>query len=97
MNLGGILFCLTANFLSLTPRPSHFFGMKAMTNEQQKQFDAERLISRKDAAALVGLALRTIDLKTRTGDFPSRIVIGRSVFFRYAEILAWIESHRVVA
>lgn len=68
-----------------------------MTNEQQKQFDSERLISRKDTAALIGLALRTLDLKTRTGDFPSRIVIGRSVFFKYAEVLAWIESKRVIA
>ena len=68
-----------------------------MTNAQQKQFDAERLISRKDTAALIGLSERSIDRKARTGELPERIVIGRSVFFRFAEILAWIESKRVIA
>lgn len=68
-----------------------------MTIQQQKQFDAERLISRKDTAALIGLSERTIDRKDRAGELPARIVIDRSVFYRYAEILAWIESHRVVS
>lgn len=68
-----------------------------MTNAQQKQFDAERLISRKDTAALVGLSERTIDLYTRQGTFPPRYVIGRSVLFRYAEVLAWMASKRVTA
>ncbi len=73
------------------------FENKAMTIQQQKQFDAERLISRKDTAALIGLSERTIDRKDRAGELPARIVIDRSVFYRYAEILAWIESHRVVS
>ena len=67
-----------------------------MTN-QQKQFDAERLISRKDVAALVGLSERSIDRKTREGTFPPRYVIGRSVFFRFAEILEWRDAKRVIA
>ena len=68
-----------------------------MTNAQQKQFDADRLISRKDVALLIGKSERTIDRKDRAGKLPARIVIDRSVFYRYAEILAWIESKRVVA
>lgn len=68
-----------------------------MTNAQQQQFDAERLISRKDTAALVGLSERSIDRKTREGTFPPRYVIGRSVFFRFAEILEWRDAKRVIA
>ena len=68
-----------------------------MTNQQQKQFDAERLITRNDAAAIVGLSKRTIDRKTREGTFPARYVIGRNVYFRFAEIIEWRDAKRVVA
>ena len=67
-----------------------------MTNAQQN-LDSARLISRKDAAVLVGLSERTIDRKTRAGEFPQRFIIGRSIFFRFAEVLAWIEERRVIA
>ena len=62
-----------------------------MTYEQQT-LESARLISRKKVAALIGFSERTLDRKTREGTFPPRYVIGRSVNYRFAEVIEWIEQ-----
>ena len=64
-----------------------------MTYEQQI-LESARLISRKKVAALIGFSERTLDRKTREGTFPPRYVIGRSVYYRFAEVVEWIEQRR---
>lgn len=67
-----------------------------MTNEQQS-LESARLISRKKVASLIGFSERTLDRKTREGTFPPRYVIGRSVYYRFAEVIEWIEQRRTIA
>ncbi len=67
-----------------------------MTYEQQT-LESARLISRKKVAALIGFSERTLDRKTREGTFPPRYVIGRSVYYRFAEVIEWIEQRRIEA
>ena len=67
-----------------------------MTYEQQT-LESARLISRKKVAALIGFSERTLDRKTREGTFPPRYVIGRSVYYRFAEVVEWIEQRRTDA
>ena len=67
-----------------------------MTYEQQT-LESARLISRKKVAALIGFSERTLDRKTREGTFPPRYVIGRSVYYRFAEVIEWIEQRRTEA
>ena len=67
-----------------------------MTYEQQA-LESARLISRKKVAALIGFSERTLDRKTREGTFPPRYVIGRSVYYRFAEVIEWIEQRRTEA
>ena len=66
-----------------------------MMNEL-KILESSRLISRKKVAALIGFSERTLDRKTREGTFPSRYVIGRSVYYRFTEVIEWIEQHRAI-
>ena len=66
-----------------------------MTYEQQA-LESARLISRKKVAALIGFSERTLDRKTREGTFPPRYVIGRSVYYRFAEVIEWIEQRRAI-
>lgn len=66
-----------------------------MMNEL-KTLESARLISRKKVAALIGFSERTLDRKTREGTFPPRYVIGRSVYYRFAEVVEWIEQHRAI-
>ena len=66
-----------------------------MTYEQQA-LESARLISRKKVAALIGFSERTLDRKTREGTFPPRYVIGRSVYYRLAEVIEWIEQRRAI-
>ena len=65
-----------------------------MMNEL-KILESSRLISRKKVAALIGFSERTLDKKTREGTFPPRYVIGRSVYYRFAEVIQWIEQRRI--
>ena len=65
-----------------------------MLNEL-KILESSRLISRKKVAALIGFSERTLDKKTREGVFPPRYVIGRSVYYRFAEVIEWIEQRRI--
>ena len=65
-----------------------------MMNEL-KILESSRLISRKKVAALIGFSERTLDKKTREGTFPARYVIGRSVYYRFAEVIEWIEQRRI--
>ena len=67
-----------------------------MLNEL-KILESSRLISRKKVAALIGFSERTLDRKTREGTFPPRYVIGRSVYYRFAEVIEWIEQRRIEA
>ncbi len=67
-----------------------------MLNEL-KILESSRLISRKKVAALIGFSVRTLDKKTREGTFPPRYVIGRSVYYRFAEVIEWIEQRRAIA
>ena len=67
-----------------------------MLNEL-KILESSRLISRKKVAALIGFSERTLDKKTREGTFPPRYVIGRSVYYRFAEVIEWIEQRRIEA
>lgn len=67
-----------------------------MTYEQQT-LESARLISRKKVAALIGFSERTLDRKTREGTFPPRYVIGRSVYYRFAEVVEWIQQRRTEA
>ena len=67
-----------------------------MTNEKQNQqqnFESQRLIRRKKVAELIGFGERTLDRKTREGTFPPRYVFGRSVYYRYAEVIEYIEEN----
>ena len=69
-----------------------------MTNEkriQLKDIGDYQLISRKKVAELIGFSERTLDRKTREGTFPPRYVFGRSVYYRYAEVIEYIEKHRI--
>ena len=65
-----------------------------MLNEL-KILESSRLISRKKVAELIGFSERTLDRKTREGTFPSRYVIGRSIYYRFAEVIEWIEQRRI--
>ena len=65
-----------------------------MLNEL-KIWESSRLISRKKVAELIGFSERTLDKKTREGTFPPRYVIGRSVYYRFAEVIEWIEQRRI--
>ena len=67
-----------------------------MLNEL-KILESSRLLSRKKVAALIGFSERTLDKKTREGNFPPRYVIGRSVYYRFAEVVEWIEQRRTEA
>ena len=67
-----------------------------MLNEL-KILESSRLISRKKVAELIGFSERTLDRKTREGTFPPRYVIGRSVYYRFAEVIEWIEQRRTEA
>ena len=66
-----------------------------MLNEL-KILESSRLISRKKVAELIGFSERTLDRKTREGTFPPRYVIGRSVYYRFAEVIEWIEQRRTI-
>ena len=63
--------------------------------DELKILESSRLISRKKVAALIGFSERTLDKKTREGSFPPRYVIGRSVYYRFAEVIEWIEQRRI--
>ena len=63
--------------------------------DELKILESSRLISRKKVAALIGFSERTLDKKTREGFFPPRYVIGRSVYYRFAEVIEWIEQRRI--
>ena len=66
-----------------------------MLNEL-KILESSRLISRKKVAELIGFSERTLDRKTREGTFPPRYVIGRSVYYRFTEVIEWIEQRRAI-
>ena len=66
-----------------------------MLNEL-KILESSQLISRKKVAELIGFSERTLDRKTREGTFPPRYVIGRSVYYRFAEVIEWIEQRRAI-
>ena len=68
---------------------------ETMMNEL-KILESSRLISRKKVAALIGFSERTLDRKSREGTFPSHYVIGRSVNYRFTEVIEWIEQHRAI-
>ena len=71
-----------------------------MTNEKRIQLEDigdYQLIGRKKVAELIGFSERTLDKKTREGTFPPRYVIGRSVYYRLADVLAYIEKCRADA
>lgn len=66
-----------------------------MTNELQS-IESVQLIGRKKVAKLIGFSERTLDRKTREGTFPPRYVIGRGVYYRFAEVIEWIEQRRII-
>ena len=55
--------------------------------------DRQRLIDRKEAAAL-GLSSRFLEIAAVTGDGPPFIKLGRAVRYRVGDLLDWIDSHR---
>ena len=63
--------------------------------KELKILESSRLIRRKKVAELIGFSERTLDKKTREGTFPPRYVIGRNVYYRLEDVLAFIEKCRV--
>ena len=69
-----------------------------MTNEKRinlNDLGNYQLIRRKKVAQLIGFSERTLDKKTREGTFPTRYIIGRSVYYRLAEVIEYIEKLRI--
>ena len=56
----------------------------------------EDLLTRAEAAALVGVADRTLDRWHERREGPPRIKIGRQVRYRRLAILRWLADHETV-
>lgn len=48
------------------------------------------LISREDAAAMLGVAVETFDRQRRAGKTPAPVRIGGRLLFRRADLDAWV-------
>jgi hypothetical protein len=54
----------------------------------------ERLLTRKEAARLIGKAPQTLAVWKCNGRYAlPYVVIGRSCMYRLSDLLAWIDSH----
>lgn len=61
-----------------------------MNENLEPKPDAERLLDASATSEIVGLSKDTIRRQTKEGKFPCPIKIGRSVRWRYSEIMSWI-------
>ncbi len=59
-----------------------------------RSFHEDRLLSRREVEALFGIPKRYLEISATRGDGPRRILIGRSVRYRVADIRAWIRNAR---
>jgi excisionase family DNA binding protein len=50
------------------------------------------LLSRKEVSLLTGISERTICDYLHTGQIPTPVVIGRSTFWRRADLEAWLKN-----
>lgn len=57
--------------------------------------DTDRLLDTRQAAARLGLAPNTLEIKRVTGGGPSFVKLGRSVRYRIADLDNWV-AERVV-
>lgn len=62
---------------------------------QDDEVSADRLLTRKEAAAYFALGLRFLEVAAVRGDGPPFIKINRSVRYRVGDIRDWIEARRV--
>jgi hypothetical protein len=59
----------------------------------ETRFLDESFIDKPKAAAAINKSTRTLDRWDALGIGPPRIVVGRSVLYRKAAFIAWLESH----
>ena len=61
-------------------------------------FPLERLLTRQQVESHFGFPTkRYLEIAAMRGDGPPMVRIGRSVRYRYGDVLAWIEANRVTS
>jgi predicted DNA-binding transcriptional regulator AlpA len=57
--------------------------------------DPNRLLSREEVEAQLGLSKRFLEVAAVRGDGPPMTKLRRSVRYRYCDILTWLDAHKV--
>lgn len=58
-------------------------------------YNPNRLLTRVQVQAELGLSRRWLEVAAVRGDGPPFVKIGRSVFYRYGDLIEWIAARRV--
>lgn len=53
---------------------------------------SSELLTKAQFAALVGISVHTVEKWNARGMAPTRVRIGRKVFYRRADVIAWLDS-----
>jgi predicted DNA-binding transcriptional regulator AlpA len=64
-------------------------GLDAGRGERLR--DAFALLSPEDMAALIGIDMRTLAVWRSAQKGPDFVRLGRAIFYRRADVLAWVE------
>ncbi|HMN37314.1 MAG TPA: helix-turn-helix domain-containing protein [Hyphomicrobium sp.] len=54
--------------------------------------DNRRLVTPAELAALIGLSEKTLENRRANGTGPKSFKIGRRVFYRVADVRAWLQA-----
>ena len=55
--------------------------------------ETDRLLNREEVEARFGISKRFLEIKTKSGEGPRTVRIGRLVRYRVKDIEAWIEAN----